>query len=85
MNPPSAPRTLVAGGARPVGFNYRMDAFQGAVLSIKLKHLERWTESRRLLAERYRKLLAGLPIQLPAEAPQVSGARLLLLGQQSPG
>ena len=52
-----------------IGFNYRMDAFQGAVLSVKLKHLERWTEGRRLLAERYRKLLAGLPIQLPAEAP----------------
>jgi dTDP-4-amino-4,6-dideoxygalactose transaminase len=52
-----------------IGFNYRMDAFQGAVLSVKLKHLERWTEARRLWAERYHKLLAGLPLQLPAEAP----------------
>src|SRR5260370_39207025 len=46
-----------------------MGAVQGPVLSGKFKHLDRWTESRRLLAERYRKLLAGLPIQLPAEAP----------------
>ncbi len=51
-----------------IGFNYRMDAFQGAVLEIKLKHLEAWTEARRRLAERYRELLADLPLQLPREA-----------------
>ncbi len=45
-----------------------MDAFQGAVLNIKLKYLERWTEKRRLLAARYKEHLAGLPLQLPAEA-----------------
>jgi dTDP-4-amino-4,6-dideoxygalactose transaminase len=52
-----------------IGFNYRMDAFQGAVLGVKLKYLERWTEARSLLAGRYKKSLAGLPLQLPAEAP----------------
>lgn len=52
-----------------IGFNYRMDAFQGAVLDIKLKYIERWTEARRLLAARYNELLGGLPLQLPAEAP----------------
>jgi dTDP-4-amino-4,6-dideoxygalactose transaminase len=51
-----------------VGFNYRMDAMQGAVLGVKLKHLERWTETRRQLADRYGHLLAGLPMQLPTEA-----------------
>ncbi len=51
-----------------IGFNYRMDAFQGAVLSIKLKYIEQWTERRRLLAARYNELLADLPLQLPAEA-----------------
>jgi len=49
-----------------IGFNYRMDAMQGAVLGIKLKHLKSWTEGRRFLAERYLKYLADLPIQLPA-------------------
>jgi len=49
-----------------IGFNYRMDAMQGAVLNIKLKHLPAWTEGRRFLAERYLKYLADLPLQLPA-------------------
>jgi dTDP-4-amino-4,6-dideoxygalactose transaminase len=53
-----------------VGFNYRMDAFQGAILSIKLKYIEAWTEARRRLASRYLRLLAGLPnLKLPVEAP----------------
>ncbi len=51
-----------------IGFNYRMDGFQGAVLGIKLKYLESWTESRRLLAARYKELMEDLPIQIPAEA-----------------
>jgi dTDP-4-amino-4,6-dideoxygalactose transaminase len=51
-----------------IGFNYRMDAMQGAVLGIKLKHLQAWTEARRFLAQRYQKYLADLPIQLPQEA-----------------
>jgi dTDP-4-amino-4,6-dideoxygalactose transaminase len=44
-----------------------MDSFQGAVLSIKLRYLEEWTERRRFLAARYKELLADLPLQLPAE------------------
>src|SRR5207248_3284182 len=50
-----------------LGFNYRMDALQGAVLGVKLKYLERWTEARGFLADRYRSLLGGLPLQLPRE------------------
>jgi dTDP-4-amino-4,6-dideoxygalactose transaminase len=51
-----------------IGFNYRMDAFQGAVLGIKLNHLEHWTQRRKLLAERYNHLLSDLPVQTPTEA-----------------
>jgi dTDP-4-amino-4,6-dideoxygalactose transaminase len=52
-----------------VGYNYRMDGFQGAVLRIKLKHLERWTAKRRELAELYRDLLSGAPLTLPQDDP----------------
>lgn len=48
-----------------IGFNYRMDAMQGAVLGIKMKHIDRWTARRRQLAGRYLTLLRDLPIDLP--------------------
>jgi dTDP-4-amino-4,6-dideoxygalactose transaminase len=49
------------------GFNYRMEAFQGAILRVKLRHLDRWTEARRAMAEKYNQLLAGSAVELPAE------------------
>jgi dTDP-4-amino-4,6-dideoxygalactose transaminase len=51
-----------------VGFNYRMEGIQGAVLGIKLKHLPAWSAGRRRVAQRYHELLAGTPLQLPREA-----------------
>jgi dTDP-4-amino-4,6-dideoxygalactose transaminase len=51
-----------------VGFNYRMEGIQGAVLGVKLKHLDTWTKERRRVAHRYHELLAGTPLQLPLEA-----------------
>jgi dTDP-4-amino-4,6-dideoxygalactose transaminase len=48
-----------------VGFNFRMDGFQGAVLSIKLKHLAKWTERRRAIAAMYRAGIKHRDIQLP--------------------
>lgn len=51
-----------------IGFNYRMEGFQGAVLGIKLKHIEAWTEKRRSLAAEYGQKLAGLPLELPTES-----------------
>ncbi len=53
---------------KELGFNYRMDAIQGAVLGVKLRHLDSWISSRRALATAYRELLDGLPIQLPTES-----------------
>jgi dTDP-4-amino-4,6-dideoxygalactose transaminase len=50
-----------------LGFNYRMDAFQGAVLGVKLRHLEGWLEGRRSAATRYGDLLADAPIVRPFE------------------
>jgi dTDP-4-amino-4,6-dideoxygalactose transaminase len=49
-----------------VGYNYRMDSFQGAVLGIKLKRLDAWSAARQARARRYNELLAGSGIGLPA-------------------
>ncbi len=51
------------------GFNYRMDGLQGAILSVKLQHLERWTEARRAHANSYDAALSHLPLQRPALLP----------------
>jgi dTDP-4-amino-4,6-dideoxygalactose transaminase len=51
------------------GYNYRMEGMQGAILRVKLRHLETWTEARRAHAAQYRQLLAGAPVGVPAEAP----------------
>ncbi len=51
------------------GFNYRMEGIQGAVLGVKMKYIEEWTEKRRAAAAAYRLRLAGLSgIRLPEEA-----------------
>jgi dTDP-4-amino-4,6-dideoxygalactose transaminase len=57
-----------------VGFNYRMEGIQGAVLGVKLKHLDKWTAERRRVAHRYHELLAGTPLQLPREAAYAESA-----------
>lgn len=48
------------------GFNYRMEAFQGAILRVKLRHLESWIEARRAIAEKYNQLLEGSTVERPA-------------------
>jgi dTDP-4-amino-4,6-dideoxygalactose transaminase len=47
------------------GYNYRLEGLQGAVLRVKLRHLEKWTEARRSAAANYDKLLAGTGIETP--------------------
>jgi dTDP-4-amino-4,6-dideoxygalactose transaminase len=45
-----------------VGWNARMDGFQGAILRVKLKYITEWNQARRTVAERYDALFraAGL-------------------------
>src|SRR5579872_3469117 len=51
------------------GFNYRMEGFQGAILRVKLRHLEKWTERRRAIAQTYNQLLSDMNVETPAEMP----------------
>jgi dTDP-4-amino-4,6-dideoxygalactose transaminase len=53
-----------------VGYNYRMQGFQGAVLRIKLRRLNSWTEKRRAIAGEYRRILQNARLDLPLDDPR---------------
>jgi len=50
-----------------MGVNSRLDEMQAAILSARLPYLAGWTTARREVAGRYRRLLAGAPVELPPE------------------
>ncbi len=55
-----------------LGHNYRLEGIQGAILDVKLKYIEAWTETRRKNADLYRKYLSGVnDIILPSERKNV--------------
>jgi dTDP-4-amino-4,6-dideoxygalactose transaminase len=58
---------------RPVmkGYNYRLEAMQAAILRVKLRKLEEWTEARRAVAREYGRLLDGSDFVLPRVLPDV--------------
>ncbi len=43
-----------------IGWNARMDGFQGSILNVKLKHLTTWNDARRRNAKLYDELLSGV-------------------------
>ncbi len=55
-----------------IGYNYRMDGFQGAVLGVKLPHLTEWSNNRRRVAKLYNEKLASVAreglLGIPSEA-----------------
>jgi dTDP-4-amino-4,6-dideoxygalactose transaminase len=57
------------------GYNGRLDSIQAGWLSVKLRHLAKWNESRRALAHRYHELLAEAKdaIAIPMEASWTKG------------
>jgi dTDP-4-amino-4,6-dideoxygalactose transaminase len=53
---------------KTLGHNYRMEGIQGAVLGVKLRYLDRWTEKRRSVASIYCEMLQDISeIKLPVE------------------
>src|SRR5262249_23432164 len=58
---------------RIVGGNFRLDAFQAAILRVKLKYLGKWNEMRRSNASRYRSLFEEIRlskyVSVPADSP----------------
>ena len=48
-----------------VGYGYRLDALQAAILGAKLPHLEAWNARRRAIADYYTELLTNLDIVPP--------------------
>jgi UDP-4-amino-4,6-dideoxy-N-acetyl-beta-L-altrosamine transaminase len=68
----TAPKADVGGWyyeVESMGFNYRLTDIQAALGISQLRKLDRFVSRRRQLADRYRLLLAGHPVHLPADAP----------------
>jgi dTDP-4-amino-4,6-dideoxygalactose transaminase len=53
-----------------IGYNYRMEGFQGAVLRVKLKRLEQWNGRRKEIAALYRNVLQGAKVEIPPDDPR---------------
>jgi dTDP-4-amino-4,6-dideoxygalactose transaminase len=76
-------RILRGHGSKPkyyhsvVGGNFRLDALQAAIVTVKLRHLDAWTAGRQANAVRYRRLfdetglVASGRVRLPHELPDV--------------
>jgi dTDP-4-amino-4,6-dideoxygalactose transaminase len=52
-----------------VGFNYRLDELQAAILRVKLAHVPAWLEARKTIAARYREQLVRIGMGLTVETP----------------
>jgi dTDP-4-amino-4,6-dideoxygalactose transaminase len=57
-----------------LGTNSRLDTLQAAILRVKARHLEKWTQGRETNAERYRQFFRGLQLEAFVTPPAVPGA-----------
>ena len=75
-------RVIRVHGAKPkyhhslVGGNFRLDALQAAILRVKLKHLNTWTEMRRNNASRYRSLFEETGLSKCVSLPEDSAGHI---------
>ncbi|HKV27394.1 MAG TPA: DegT/DnrJ/EryC1/StrS family aminotransferase [Candidatus Acidoferrales bacterium] len=53
-----------------IGYNYRMEGFQGAILRVKLRRLNDWHVNRNVLAQRYRQQLSAARLDMPQDDPR---------------
>ncbi len=79
-------RTLRMHGAKPkyyhhvIGYNSRLDTIQAAILSVKLNHLEEWTNKRRENAMFYSQALDDITDD-KLELPQIAEGRKHIFNQ----
>jgi len=52
-----------------IGYNSRLDELHAAILSVKLKHLDQWSDRRRTIAQHYDEALTGTSLTLPSAVP----------------
>jgi dTDP-4-amino-4,6-dideoxygalactose transaminase len=50
-----------------VGYNFRLEEIQAAILNVKLGHLDKWNNGRRECAAKYNQLLSDTDLVLPRE------------------
>ena len=74
-------RVLRVHGSQPkyyhavLGGNFRFDSLQAAIVSVKLKYLDRWTAGRQANAARYRRLFEAAGLSLPSPIGEGPGVR----------
>ena len=64
-----------------LGWNTRLDGFQGAVLEVKLKYISAWNDQRRVIAQRYHSLFRKAGVVEPGPYPEKG----IVLPQEIPG
>lgn len=64
-----------------VGINSRLDALQAAVLTVKLKYLDRWTEGRRRNATRYERLFEDAKLLERVTLPKTEAGNFHVFNQ----
>src|SRR5579872_213228 len=64
-----------------LGWNARMDGFQGAILEVKLNYIDRWNDARRAIASRYDNLFRGAGVAEAGPYPM----RGIVLPHEVPG